>query len=164
MLINELLQLYSIIATILLGVLFIGGIIKSILKNSRRVVRISKFTEYRSVLEYHMEKAYDMIHKEHILAYSLDAYRIDDKDYDKISKSFVKLVIKFVGPSLLKEFIYLYGDEDTFTFNVLEYFSTKYENDEIRNTAMDQLTDTEVDEKATSTTPVGMNLWSTKIN
>jgi hypothetical protein len=127
-------------------------------KAYKRDKYIEKFSDYRSILEYHMEKAYDMIHKEHILAYSLDAYRIDDKDYDKISKSFVKLVIKFVGPSLLKEFIYLYGDEDTFTFNVLEYFSTKYENDEIRNTAMDQLTDTEVDEKATSTTPVGMNL------
>jgi hypothetical protein len=148
MLINELLQLYSIIATILLGVLFIGGIIKSILKNSRRVVRISKFTEYRSVLEYHMEKAYDMIHKEHILTYSLDAFRIDEKDYDKISKEFVNLVTKFIGPSLLQEFVELYGDIDTFSFNVLEYFGTRYENDEIRNSALEQITEAEIDEQS----------------
>ena len=119
---------------------------------------IEKFSDYRSVLEYHMEKAYDMIHKEHILTYSLDAYRIDDKDYDRISKEFVRLVAKFVGPSLLGEFIYLYGDVDTFSFNILEYFSTKYENDEIRNTAMEQITEEEIDEKSTSTTPMGTSL------
>ena len=88
-----------------------------------------------------------MIHKEHILAYSLDAFRIDDKDYDKISKEFVRLLEKFIGPVLLKEFVYLYGDENTFVFNLLEYFSTKYENDEIRNTALEQITETEIDEQ-----------------
>ena len=94
-----------------------------------------------------MEKAYDMIHKEHILTYSLDAFRIDDKDYDKISKEFVRLVSKFIGPSLLNEFIKMYGDVDTYTFNVLDFFSTKYENDEIRNTALEQITEAEVDEQ-----------------
>jgi 3-methyladenine DNA glycosylase Tag len=126
---------------------FIGGIGWSIVKNSRRVEKINKFNEYRSVLEYHMEKAYDIIHKEHILTYSLDAFRVDDKDYDNISKEFVKLVSKFIGPSLLKEFVHLYGNIDTYTFNVLEYFGTRYENDEIRNTALEQITEAEVDEQ-----------------
>ena len=105
------------------------------------------FCEYRAVLEYNMEKAYDMIHKEHILTYSLDAFRIKDEDFDKISQEFVKLLQKFIGPVLLKEYINFYGDEDTFIFVVLEFFGTKYENDEIRNTAMEQITEAEVDEQ-----------------
>lgn len=150
MLTKEIIQL--LIIPILIGFIFI--IIKQSIgiatKAYKRNKYVENFADYRSVLEYHMEKAYDMIHKEHILAYSLDAYRIDEKDYIKISKAFVKLVTKFLGPSLLREFVYLYGDENTFSFNVLEYFSTKYENDEIRNTAMEQITESDVDEKESS--------------
>ena len=132
--------------------------LKVVVKAYKRNRYVEKFSDYRSVLEYHMEKAYDMIHKEHILTYSLDAYRIDEKDYDRISKEFVRLVAKFVGPSLLEDFIYLYGDVDTFSFNILEYFSTKYENDEIRNSAMEQITEADIDEQATTATPVGTSL------
>jgi hypothetical protein len=60
---------------------------------------------------------------------------------------FVKLVQKFIGPIMLKEYIFFFGDEDTFIFNVLEYFSFKYENDEIRQTAMEQITEAEIDDQ-----------------
>jgi hypothetical protein len=87
-----------------------------------------------------MEKAYDMVHKDKILAFSLDAYRVPDDEYEKISQDFVKLVQKYLGPVLLKEFIQLYGDVDTFIFSCLEYFTRRYEEDEIRKSAMDNLT------------------------
>lgn len=115
----------------------------SIAKIYKRAQFIKMFTEYRFVLEYHMEKAYDMVHKENILAYSLEAFRVSDEDYDKISGDFVRLVQKFIGPMLLKEYINLYGDENTFIFNVLEYFSSKYESDEIRQSTLEQITETE---------------------
>jgi hypothetical protein len=145
--INEFTQIWSILGTIGFCVVFAGGIIYSIYKNTKRVQFINKFSDYRSVLEYNMEKAYDMIHKEHILVYSLDAYRLEDEQFNRISMDFVKLVEKFIGPMMLKEFIELYGDEDAFIFNVLDYFSVKYETDEIRNTALEQITDAEVDEQ-----------------
>jgi hypothetical protein len=145
--INEFTQIWSILGTIGFCVVFAGRIIYSIYKNTKRVQFINKFSDYRSVLEYNMEKAYDMIHKEHILVYSLDAYRLEDEQFNRISMDFVKLVEKFIGPMMLKEFIELYGDEDTFIFNVLDYFSVKYETDEIRNTALEQITDAEVDEQ-----------------
>lgn len=87
-----------------------------------------------------MDKAYDMVHKDKILAYSLEAYRVSDSEYETISHDFVKLVQKFIGPNLLDEFINLYGDEDSFIFILLDYFSKRYEDDEIRKTAMDNLT------------------------
>jgi hypothetical protein len=139
-------QLLIILGTLISALVFIAACGMSVFKHFKRLEYIKKFSDYRAVLEYHLEKAYDMIHKEHILTYSLEAFRIDDKDYDKISKEFVKLVSKFIGPVLLREFVYLYGDDNTFVFNLLEYFSTKYENDEIRNNALEQITDTEIDD------------------
>jgi hypothetical protein len=87
-----------------------------------------------------MDKAYDMVHKDRILAYSLDAYRVPDNEYEAISQDFVRLVQKYIGPTLLIEFVNLYGDEESFLFIMLEYFSRRYEEDEIRKSAMDNLT------------------------
>ena len=121
--------------------LFIGvGFAFSIYRYIKRLSYIKNFSAYVSVLDYHMEKAYDMIHKEQILVYSLEAFRIKDEDYNSITQDFVRLVRKFIGPTLLNEFIQLYGDEDSFIFILLEYFSKRYEDDEIRKTAMDNLT------------------------
>jgi len=92
-----------------------------------------------------MEKSYDMIHKDRILTYSLEASRLDDTNFNRASKDFVSLVIKLLGPMLYKEFLFLYGDIDTFTFVVLEYFNTRYENDEIRKSSIDELTEENAD-------------------
>jgi hypothetical protein len=101
---------------------------------------MKNFSSYLSVLEYHMDKAYDLEHKDKILAYSLEAFRIPDEEFQQISHDYVKLVRKYIGPTLLKEFVELYGDEDTFIFIILDYFNRRYEDDEIRKTAMDNLT------------------------
>ena len=109
----------------------------------RRLLYIRNFSSYMSVLEYHMEKAYDIIHKDKILAFSLDAYRVPDEEFENISQDFVRLVQKYLGPTLLKEIVQLYGDEASFLFICLDYFNGRYEDDEIRKTAMDNLTQEE---------------------
>jgi len=98
-----------------------------------------KFTEYITVLQYHMEKAYDIIYKDKILVFSLEATKIDDKEFNIISKDFVYLVLKFLGPNLTDEFSELYGNEETLIFNIVEYFNTRVEKDEIREKAKDNL-------------------------
>jgi len=120
-----------------------GSFALSIYRYIKRLFYIKNFTNYISVLDYHMDKAYDMVHKDKILAFSLDAYRIPDDQYESISQDFVRLVRKYIGPTLLNEFIQLYGDEDSFLFILLDYFSKRYEDDEIRKTAMDNLTQEE---------------------
>jgi hypothetical protein len=87
-----------------------------------------------------MEQAYDIVHKDKILIYSLEAIRPDEKDIDKASKEFCKLTIKFLGPMLYRELKNLYGTDDTLLFNIAQYFSSQYENDEIRSTSIDNLT------------------------
>jgi hypothetical protein len=127
--------------TLITGI-FVGFAL-SIYRYIRRLYYIKNFKEYISVLEYHMDKAYDIVHKDKILAYSLDAYRIPEEDIQGITAEFGRLAQKFIGPSLLKEFVQLYGNEDTFIFIVLDYFGRRYEGDEIRKTAMDNLTQEE---------------------
>jgi hypothetical protein len=119
------------------------GFALSIYRYIKRLYYIKNFKEYVSVLEYYMDRAYDIVHKDKILAFSLDAYRVPEEEIGDISKEFVKLVRKYIGPTLLKEFVQLYGDEDTFIFIALEYFGRRYEEDEIRKTAMDNLTQEE---------------------
>jgi len=120
-----------------------AGFALSIYRYVKRLLYIKNFSIYISVLDYHMDKAYDMVHKDKILAYSLEAFRISDQEYESISQDFVKLVEKYLGPTLLNEFIQLYGDEESFIFILLDYFSRRYEDDEIRKTAMDNLTQEE---------------------
>lgn len=109
----------------------------------KRVRCVQNFQDYIAVLEYHMVRAYEMIHKDRIFTYSLEGMRVKEEDIDKISQDFVRLVIKLIGPTLYKEFTHLYGDTDTFVFNILEYFNTRYEDDEIRKQSLDSLTEQE---------------------
>jgi len=107
----------------------------------KRVTHVKDFADYISVLEYHMNKSYDIIHKDRILVYSLEATRLPDKDFEAITHDFVRLVIKFIGPALHKDFIEFYGNEDTFFFNMVEYFNTRYEEDSIRKQTIDDMSD-----------------------
>jgi hypothetical protein len=109
------------------------------LSYKKRFNYVIRFKSYISVLNYYLEKAYDIIHKDKLLIYSLEATKPDEKMIQNHSKEFAILVMSMIGPMLLKEFKYLYGDESTFYFNLLEYFDNRFEDDEIRKTALDNL-------------------------
>lgn len=135
---------YIILTIIILIIIAIGTIVAiRLYMSNRRRHFIIKFSEYMTVLNYNMEKAYDLIHKDRILIYSMEASRLGDKEFNKASQDFVRLLVKLLGPMLYKEFVFLFGDVDTFTFNVIEYFNTRYENDEIRKASVENLTEEE---------------------
>jgi hypothetical protein len=73
------------------------------------------------------------------MVYSLEAMKINESQFKTVSKDFGYLVLKMIGPGLKKSFINMYGSEETFLFNVMEYFNTKFENDEIYKTTTDEL-------------------------
>ena len=106
-------ELYYLLLIILFLIL-ISIISIKIYGHMKRVSCVKNFVDYIAVLEYHLVRAYDLIHKDEILVYSLEASRVREEDIDKVSQKFVKLVIKLIGPTLYKEFINLYGDDDTF--------------------------------------------------
>ena len=135
---------YIIFTILILIVIVIGTIIAiRLYMSKKRSYFIIHFNEYMSVLNYHMEKSYDLIHKDRILIYSIEASRLDDTEFNRASQDFVRLLVKLLGPMLYKEFVFLFGDVDTFTFNVIEYFNTRYEDDEIRKASVENLTEEE---------------------
>ena len=104
---------------------------------------VTNFESYVAILTYHMEKAYDIIYKDNILIYSIEATKINDKDFEIVTKNFAYLVLKMIGPKLRKEFVELYGNEETVIFNMIEYFNSRFENDEIRKSATENIMEEE---------------------
>ena len=113
----------------------------SIQKNKLRSERFKKFPDYMGILNFHLDKAFDIIYKEKIFIYSVEATKPSESQYSSISRDFATLVLRMLGPNLKKEFIEIYGDENTLFFNILEYFSSRYENDEIRDESINNLTE-----------------------
>ena len=124
-------------------VLFFSG--KTIFIHKKRETIIKNFESYSAVLQYHMEKAYNMIHKDQILVYSVEATTLPDAEFHKASIDFINLVQKLLGPTLVKEMVFLYGNYDTFVFNLAEYFNTNYDADEIRKASMGEMMESEVE-------------------
>ena len=108
-----------------------------------RVIKNHNF--YIAILQYNMDKAYETIYKDNILIYSVEATKIPDTDFNTYTRDFILLVQKLLGPRLMNEFIFLYGNYDTFTFNVADYFNRKYEEDEIRKDSMENLMESELE-------------------
>lgn len=104
---------------------------------------IKDYADYRVVLQINMERAYEIIHKDRILVYSLEATKLPEEEINTVSKDFINLVSKLLGPRLYKEFIFLYGNYETFAFNMAEYFSTRYEEDEIRKASVSDMMESE---------------------
>lgn len=133
---------------ILFGILIAAFITMRVLSQKKKERYLKSFSDHISVLEYHMQKAYDMIHKDRILIYSIEGMKIEDKDFNAVSEDFVKLVIKLLGPMLYEEFLFLYGDENTFMFILIEYFNNKYEDDENRRSALENIAENEASEES----------------
>lgn len=121
-----------------------------VFKHKRREFIITNFESYSAVLQYHMEKAYTIIHKDQILVYSLEATTLPDAEFQKANFDFIKLVQKLLGPTLTKEMVYVYGNYDTFIFNLAEYFNTRYDDDEIRKNSLSEVMETEVEPEGTN--------------
>ena len=108
-------------------------------RSDRLFRSMTNFESYAAVLEYHMNKAFDMIYKDKLMIYSIEGMKVSDKDFGYVSKDFANLVLKLIGSTLKEEFIFLYGSEDTLFFNMVEFFNTKYEMDEIQKSASNSI-------------------------
>lgn len=135
--------LYILISLALVVFLFFCG--RVIFIHRKREIVIKNFESYSAVLQFYMEKAYQVIHKDQVLTYSLEATTLPDKEFRKASIDFIQLVEKLLGPTLINEMIFVFGNYDTFVFNLAEYFNTRYDDDEIRKTAMNDIMEKEVE-------------------
>ena len=136
----------SILYIVISFSLFISSISFSIflfkmIDHKRELANVSRFKSYLSLFNYFLEKSYDIVYKDSILIYSLEATKMNDIEFEKTTKKFGLLFLKMVGPSLKERLIDFFGNEETLMFNIIEYFNSKFEADEIRKTAVDNLTE-----------------------
>ena len=61
-----------------------------------------------------------------------------------VSRDFINLVVKLLGSFLTDELSKLYGDRSTMYLNIVEYFNSRYETDEIRSSAKDAMLDNDM--------------------
>ena len=132
-----LLILFSVISSL---VIVIKG-----LKDRKREFFITNFVDYMSTLEFFQDKAYDIIYKDKLLIYSLEATKIDDKEFHVISKDYSRLVLKLMGEPLLNEYVNIMGD-DALSLNLIEYFNRRYEEDEIRKSSVENMMEKPIEE------------------
>jgi len=114
-------------------------------KKKNKSFYIEKYELYIVSLDYFCKKAYDLIYKDKIMIYSLEAMHLNDIQYAAVSKEFCSLVLKFLGPVLMEEFSEFFGDDKTLMFNIMEYFNTNYENDKIKETATESIMNKELE-------------------
>ena len=110
-----------------------------ILNYNKRNHLIENFASYRAILEYYMELSYTIIHKDRFLIYSIEATRPSDNEVAQASKEFCKLVLDLLGTNLYEELTLLFGGDDSLYINMIEFFNSKYEDDEIRDDAITNL-------------------------
>lgn len=114
-------------------------------KEKLSIKSVINFKDYIFILNYHMDKAYAMIYKDKIFTYSTEGIKLSEKQFAEISKHFANLTLRMIGPTLKKEFLSIYGTEETLFFNIIEYFNTRYEDDEIQKAATDKIMNKEID-------------------
>ena len=118
-------------------------------KTSRKKEFVKNFESYVVTLEYHMKKAFDIIYKEKILIYSIEATRLSQAEFNAVSRDFISLTLKFLGPSLAEEYEFFYGNKETLYFVIVEYFNSRYEQDEIYKTSTSDLMTQDTEETKT---------------
>jgi len=113
----------------------------------KRTRYIRDFAKYITVLDYYMEKSYDIIYKDRVLTYSIEALKPNESEIDGIVQDYIILVQKFLGPMLQKELIFMYGDQETFIRNMVDYFNSKFEYDKVREASLEDITNTNIEDK-----------------
>lgn len=130
--------------TIIICLLLFLGFEYNKFEHKKKLDGMLNFITIMAILDYHVKKAFDIIYKERIMIYSIEATKPNEQEFEVISKDFARLVIKLIGPNLFDSLVSIYGNEETLLFNLMEMFSTFFENDELFKTASAQLMETDL--------------------
>jgi len=115
----------------------------SIFRRLKNLFFVKFFSDYQAILQYYMDRSYDIVYKDRVLVYSLEAMKLPDDKFLEASRDFANLTIKLLGPRLEKDLIEFFGNRQTLLLNITNYFNLKYEEDEIRRGSLNNLTESE---------------------
>lgn len=132
-----------VIVSFCFSIIFISIQIRNYIKDKHEINKINQAENYLVLLDRVMDKSYQMVYKNDILPYSIDAYELGENQYNSTLRNYINLVWKFLGPNLRENLVDFFGDEQSLILNISEYFNTRYENDEIRKSSMDNMMEQE---------------------
>jgi hypothetical protein len=92
---------------------------------------VNKHSNYESLLDKTLEKAYESVYKAQVVAYSASAVRPENEQLETIKRNYIKLAFQLMGPNLENTFIMYYGDRGTLIKAMIVYMETRLDNDTI---------------------------------
>ena len=132
-------MLFIYLSYLFIILMFIAFTIYKRFEYQKEIHTVLNFHNLINILEYNMKKAFQIVYKENVFIYSLEASKITPDQFNVLSKEFGKLTLKLCGTTIKRNLISLYGDEETLLFNIIEYFNSNIENDEIYKATSNQL-------------------------
>jgi len=122
-----------------IGVVFsILSIIKNYLINIIDLKRMKIYQDYETLAEYYFDKSYTTIYKDNILVFSVEGLSPKEEDIKDIQHKYLELINTLMGDWMVSQFVKYYGDKHAFYVNALTYFDSHYENDAIKESAINK--------------------------
>ena len=94
-------------------------------------IHVNKNKNYIALLHHFCEIAYDMIYKDKMLGFSANGHKMSGDELETTQRDFIKLSIELMGPSNLNHLTKFYGELDNLNDNMILWFRSKSDNDEI---------------------------------
>jgi len=94
-------------------------------------IHVNKNKSYLDLSKYFCEMSYDMIYKDKLLAYSSNGHKVSGDELESIQRDFIKLTIDLMGDTNLNYLIKFYGGLVNLNENMILWFRSKNDNDEI---------------------------------
>jgi hypothetical protein len=122
---------YLIFGTIILILITCLVIFNKILKFLYHYSFVNKHQSYVTLLEQILDKSYDSVYKDQVIAYSASAIRPEKEQLETIKRNYIKLSFELMGPNVENILVKFYGDRSTLIKAMLVYMETRLDADAI---------------------------------
>jgi hypothetical protein len=121
------------VAMMFLVVLPLGSVVCfwSLRKIVREYLYVKYNKTYLQILYDFCNLTYDTIYKDQILPFSTNGFQMSGSTLETSKRNFVKLCYELMGPNQVQTLLNFYGDEETLTKNLITWFTSKLDEDEI---------------------------------
>jgi len=126
--------------------------LRTVKQISKEYLFVNKNKNYVDIFNQYCELTYESVYKDQVLAFSSSGYKLDGGALETSQRNFVKLAYELMGPNIVNILSEAYGNEETFTKNLITWFLMKLDTDEILEHAR-RLRDHDSDEKAFESPP-----------
>ena len=92
---------------------------------------MNKYKTCIDLFDYFMDQSYQIIYKDQLLPFSTNGMVPGGDDLETSKRNFVKLNFQLMGPEVVNILIQFYGGRQVLITNMLTYFQSKLDDDEI---------------------------------